>query len=62
MMENVVVIFVTRVLQYYKDEEVGEDRGLRTQEKRRGLGEKRAVFGSSKRQGTMEAEEIKGIN
>ena len=41
---------------------MGEDRGLRTQEKRRGVGEERAAFGSSKRQGTMEAEEIKGIN
>ena len=45
MMENVVVIFVTRVLQYYKDEEVGEDKGLRTQEKRRGWGRKEQPLG-----------------
>ena len=45
MMENVVVIFVTRVLQYYKDEEVGEDRGLGTQEKRRGWRRKEQSLG-----------------
>ena len=42
--------------------EVGEDRGLGTQEKRRGVGEKRAAGGSSKRQGTREAGEMEGIN
>ena len=45
---------------------MGEDRGLGTQEKRRGVGagvgKKRAAGGSSKRQGTREAGEIKGIN
>ena len=39
-----------------------EDRGLGTQEKRRGVGEKRAAGGSSKRQGTREAGEMEGIN
>ena len=41
---------------------MGEDRGLGTQEKRRGVGEKRAAGGSSKRQGTKEAGEMEGIN
>ena len=45
-----------------QDKEVGEDRGLGTQEKRRGVGEKRAAGGSSKRQGTREAGEMEGIN
>ena len=39
-----------------------EHRGLGTQEKRRGVGEKRAAGGSSKRQGTREAGEMEGIN
>ena len=44
-MENVVVIFVTRVLQYYKDEEVGKIGGCELRRKGGGWGRKEQSLG-----------------
>ena len=41
---------------------MGEDRGLGTQEKRRGVGEKRAAGGSSKGRELGKREKWSGIN
>ena len=63
MMENVVIIFICdKCFSSNRIRRWGEDRGQRTQEKRRGVGKKRAAGGSSKRQGTREAGEMEGIN